>query len=61
MELKRAVMQLSTETMFASNGQVESTPEAEYYARWFTQNYDAIAQEQVTYDNEGNPHHPFKN
>lgn len=60
MELRRAAMQLSTETMFASNGQVESTPDAEYFATWFTQNYDAIAHEQVTHDDDGNAHKVFQ-
>jgi hypothetical protein len=60
MELKKAEMQLSTETMFASSGQLESTPDAEYFARWFTENYDAIANEQVTKDDTGKPHYIFK-
>ena len=60
MELKKAEMQLSTETMFSSAGQVESTPDAEYFASWFTDNYDAIADEQTTLDGQGQPHHIFK-
>jgi len=60
MQLERADMVLSTECMFSSNGQVESTPDAEYFANWFTENYDAIAEEQVSYDDDGNPHKIFK-
>ncbi|HYF36739.1 MAG TPA: RHS repeat-associated core domain-containing protein, partial [Prosthecobacter sp.] len=60
MELARATMQVSTETMYASNGQMESLPEAEYFANWFTQNYDAIAEEQVTLDPEDAPRRALK-
>ena len=60
MQITKADMQLSTETMFASNGQVESTPDAEYYATWFTNNYDAIAEEQTTYDDSNQPHKVLK-
>gem|GEM_PF-2437065 len=60
MQITKAEMQLSTETMFASNGQVESTPDAEYFATWFTNQYDAIAEEQVSYDDANQPHKIFK-
>jgi RHS repeat-associated protein len=60
MQITKADMQLSTETMFASNGQTESTPDAEYFATWFTNNYDAIAEEQVSYDDSNQPHKIFK-
>jgi RHS repeat-associated protein len=60
MELLKAEMQLSTETMFSSDGNVESTADAEYFANWFTQNYDAIANEQVTYDHTNGAHYIFK-
>ncbi|MGV3663330.1 MAG: RHS repeat-associated core domain-containing protein [Prosthecobacter sp.] len=60
MQISKAEMQLSTETMFASNGQMESTPDAEYFSTWFTNNYDAIAEEQVSLDDAGQPHKIFK-
>jgi YD repeat-containing protein len=60
MALQKAEMQLRTQNMFISNGQVESTPDGEAYANWFTQNYDAIAQEQITYDNLNHPHYIYK-
>ncbi|MFX0132701.1 MAG: hypothetical protein ACFFDN_03545 [Candidatus Hodarchaeota archaeon] len=60
MELKKVEMQLSTETMWSSQGQVESTPDDEYFAQHFTEHYDEFANEQITYDDEGNPHYIFK-
>jgi len=60
MRIASAKMQLSTESMFASAGQVESTPDAEYFARWVTNNYDALAEEQVSQDNSGRPHRILK-
>ena len=60
MELRKAEMQVSTEVMYASSGELESFPADEYTAKWMTDNYDDIANEQVTYDNEGKPHFSWK-
>ncbi|MCP3889034.1 MAG: hypothetical protein GY702_09200, partial [Desulfobulbaceae bacterium] len=60
MEFQNVEVQLSTETMFASNGQVQSTLDAEYFVQHFTEHYDEIAAEQISYDDEGNPHYIFK-
>lgn len=60
MEITKAEMQVSTEAAFASNGQVEGTQDAQYFAAWFTNNYDAIAEEQVVMDGAGQPHKIYK-
>jgi RHS repeat-associated protein len=60
MELKKVAMQLSTETMFSSEGQTEGTPPCEHFARHFTEHYDELAAEQIIYDDTGNPHYIFK-
>jgi len=60
MKIKKVEMQVLTETMYSSNGQVETTKDAEFFASWFTENYDAIADEQITFDKDNNPHYIFK-
>ncbi len=60
MEISKASMRVSTEAMFTSGGEVESTPEGEDFAKWFTDNYDALANEQVITDNEGAPRQILK-
>lgn len=60
MQITKAEMQLSTEAAYASGGQTEGTPDAQYFATWFTNNYDAIAEEQVTLDAAGQPHKIYK-
>jgi len=60
MKIKKVEMQVLTETMYSSNGQVETTKDAEFFASWFTENYDAIADKQITFDKDNNPNYIFK-
>jgi RHS repeat-associated protein/uncharacterized repeat protein (TIGR01451 family) len=60
MTLTRAEMQLSTQVDWASDGVLESMPGDTYFCRWFTENYDAIAAEQFTYDATGGVRYIFK-